>query len=85
MGSQVLGVTCVVRRDSFLGCLLHSLLLLNLLLGRLVLSRSVLLLHIESANETGVNGLAHELDLVLLDVDTWGRRLLLEEGVTLGI
>ena len=81
MGPEVLRVPRVVRRDGLLGCLLECLDVVHLVL--LALGDAVLLRHIERGDQTGVNGLAYQLDLVLLDIGVGSGRLglLLEEGV----
>ena len=84
MGPEVLRVPSVVRGDGLLGCLLQRLDVVHLVL--VALGDAVLVGHVERGDQTGVDGLANELDLVLLDVGVGsGRlRLLLEEGVVAG-
>lgn len=73
--SQVLGIARVMRRNCLFGYLLQLFLLLNLLI--LLLSRCILFLDIESADQRRVNWLAHQLNLVLLNAHAWRRRFLL--------
>ena len=70
MGPQVLWIPCVVRGNSLLvGCLLLLVVEVSNLLDLLTLVlRSVLLLHIQRADKTGVNRLAYQLDFVFLNV-----------------
>ena len=77
----------LVRRLLNLLLVLLNLLVVMLMLILAMLGSGVLLLllNIECADETRVNRLANQLDFVSLHVDTWGRRLLLQERVILSI